>query len=192
MPESLVVCQGRSKNSQMTVREAIAWYWETPTEFPEQGTHSGYFYYSLLRSNQLHQLMPCVTSNARMADSTVSCLYAAIPIIFHESPLVAVILAGIPTTLFLYLRQSVLLPLPHRSAHSSCRFCQSPLSQHGSVLDTHHACSPAHWQNVTGSSLSSLYGTGADALDKILLFLSILILALYSFILREVTKRVPF
>ena len=41
-------------------------------------------------------------------------------------------------------------------------------------------------------SLASLYGTGADALDKLLLFLSILILALYSFILREVTKRVPF
>jgi len=35
-------------------------------------------------------------------------------------------------------------------------------------------------------------GTGADALDKLYFFIPILILALYSFILREVTKRVPF
>ena len=121
------------------------------TEFPEQDTHSGSCYYSLLRSDQLHLLTPCVNSNARMANSANSCLSAAIPIIFHESPLVAVILAGIPTTLFLYLRQSVLLPLPHRSAHSSCRFCLRHPSQHVSILGTHHACSPAHWLKATGS-----------------------------------------
>ena len=167
MPESLVVCQGRSKNSQMTVREAIAWYWETPTEFPEQGTHSGYFYYSLLRSNQLHQLMPCVTSNARMADSTVSCLYAAIPIIFHESPLVAIILAGFLTTLFLYLHQSVLQPLPLWSAHSSCRF----VWYHGFNMEA--SLIPITLVlRLTGRkqlalSLASIYGTGADALEKL-------------------------
>ena len=64
-------------------------------------------YYSLLWPDQLHLLMSCVTSNARMANSTGSCLGAAIPIIFHEFPLVAIILAGHPTTLFLYLSQSV-------------------------------------------------------------------------------------
>ena len=120
-------------------------------EFPEQGTHSGSCYYSNLCFDQLHLLMPCVTSNARMASSTASCLWAANPIIFHESPLVAIILAWLPTTLFRYLHQSVLQPLHLWSAHSSCRFCQSPLSQHGSILDTHHACSPAHWQKATGS-----------------------------------------
>ena len=64
-------------------------------------------YYSLLWPDQLHLLMSCVTSNARMANSTGYCLGAAIPIIFHECPLVAIILAGHPTTLFLYLSQSV-------------------------------------------------------------------------------------
>ena len=72
----------------------------------------GYCYYSLPCYDQVHLLMPCVTSNARMANSTVSCLCAAIPIIFHESPLVAIILAGLLTTLFLYLHQSVLQPYP--------------------------------------------------------------------------------
>ena len=67
----------------------------------------GYGYYSLLWPDQLYLLMPCVTINARMANSTVSCLYAAVPIIFHDSPLVAIILAGLLTTLFLYLSQSV-------------------------------------------------------------------------------------
>ena len=80
--------------------------------FPEQGTHSGSCYYSHLCFDQSHLLMPCVTINARMANSTMSRLSATIPIIFHESPLVAVILAGFPTTLFLYLSQSVLQPLP--------------------------------------------------------------------------------
>ena len=117
------------------------------TEFPEQGTHSGSCYYSILCFDKLHLLMLCVTSNARMANSTAFRLSAAIPIIFHESPLVAIILAGLLTTLFLYLRQSVLQPLPLWSAHSSCRFCQSLLSQHGSILGTHHTNSPAHWQN---------------------------------------------
>ena len=82
------------------------------TEFPEQGTHSGSCYYSILCFDKLHLLMLCVTSNARMANSTAFRLSATIPIIFHESPLVAVILAGFPTTLFLYLSQSVLQPLP--------------------------------------------------------------------------------
>ena len=54
-----------------------------------------YGYYSLLWPDQLHRLMSCVTSNARMANSTPSCLGAAVPIIFHKSPLVAVILAGL-------------------------------------------------------------------------------------------------
>ena len=136
--------------------------------------------------------MPCVTSNARMASSAASCLCAAIPIIFHESPLVAIILARLLTILFLYLHQSVLQPLPLWSAHSSCRLCLVMPSQHGSVLDTHHACSLTHWQNWAGSFSCIPIRHWCCALDKLLLFHFYFVLALYSFILREVTKRVPF
>ena len=118
--------------------------------------------------------MPCVTINARMANSTVSRLSAAVPIIFHESPLVAIILAGLLTTLFLYLRQSVLQPLPLWSAHSSCRFCLRHPSQHVSILGTHHACSQAHWQKATGSSLCIPIRHWCSALDKLNFFISIL------------------
>ena len=127
------------------------------TEFPEQDTHSGCCYYSLLRSDQLHLLTPCVNSNARMANSANSCLSAALPIIFHESPLVAIILARLLTILFLYLRQSVLQPLPLRSAHSLCRSCLGMPFQHRSNLGPHHACSPTHWQKATGSFSCILY-----------------------------------
>ena len=80
----------------------------------------GISYNALIWPDQLHRMMPCVTSNARMANNTPSCLGAAVPIIFHESPWVAIILAELPTTLFLSLRQSVLQPLPLWSAYSSC------------------------------------------------------------------------
>ena len=136
--------------------------------------------------------MPCVTINARMANSTPSCLSAAIPIIFHESPLVAFILAGLPTTLFLYLSQSVLQPLPLWSAHSSCRFVWNHGFNMEAILVPITLVLRLTGRKQLALSLASPYGTGADALDKLLLFLSILILALYSFILREVTKRVPF
>ena len=72
----------------------------------------GISYNALICFDQVHLLMPRVNSNARMANSTDSCLSAAVPIIFHESPLVAIILAGFLTTLFLYLHQSVLQPYP--------------------------------------------------------------------------------
>ena len=137
--------------------------------------------------------MPCVTINARMANSAASCLYAAVLIIFHESPLVAFILAGLPTTLFPYLSQSVLQPLPLWSSHSSCRIIHwLPTSVGEAWLVTITLVLRLTGRKQLALSLASLYGTGADALDKLLLFLSILILALYSFILREVTKRVPF
>ena len=136
--------------------------------------------------------MPRVNSNARMANSTDSCLSAAVPIIFHESPLVAIILTGLLTTLFLYLRQSVLQPLLLWSAHSSCRFVWYHGFNMEAILVPITLVLRLTGRIGLALSLSSLYGTCADALDKLLLFLSILILALYSFILREVTKRVPF
>ena len=112
--------------------------------------------------------MPCVTINARMANSTVSCLYAAIPIIFHESPLVAVILAGFPTTLFLYLSQSVLQPLPLWPAHSSCRIIHwLPTSVGEAWLVTITLVLRLTGRKQLALSLASLYGTGADALGKL-------------------------
>ena len=118
---------------------------------------------------------------------------AAIPIIFHEFPLVAIILAGHPTTLFLYLSQSVLQPLPLWPAHSSCRIIHwLPTSVGEAWLVTITLILRLTGRKQLALSLASLNGTGADALDKLYFFIPILILALYSFILREVTKRVPF
>ena len=125
-------------------------------------------------------------------DSTPFYWSAAIPIIFHESPLVAIILARLLTTLFLYLHQSMLQPYP------SGLLIHRVVSVWGCHLNMEAFLVPITLVlRLTGRmqlalSLTSLYGTGADALDKLELFLSILILALYSFILREVTKRVPF
>ena len=137
--------------------------------------------------------MPCVTINARMANSAASCLYAAVLIIFHESPLVAIILAGLPTTLFPYLSQSVLQPLPLWSSHSSCRIIHwLPTSVGEAWLVTITLVLRLTGRKQLALSRASLNGTGADALDKLYFFIPILILALYSFILREVTKRVPF
>ena len=135
--------------------------------FPEQGTHSGSCYYSHL-CYQLHLLLPYVTNNARMANSTGPCLGATVPIIFHEFPLVAIILAGHPTTLFLYLRQSVLQPLPLRSAHSSCRFDYwLPTSVGGAWLVTITFVLRLTGRIGLALSLASRYGTGADALGKL-------------------------
>ena len=112
--------------------------------------------------------MLCVTSNARMAGSTASCLDAAIPIIFHESPLVAIILAGLLTTLFLYIHQSVFQPLPLWSAHSSCRIVHwLPTSVWGAWLVLITLVLWLTGRKQLAFSLESLYGTGADALGKL-------------------------
>ena len=52
-------------------------------------------------------LMCCVYCHARMASSTSLCLGFAVPIIFHESPMVAFILCWFLTILFLSLRLPV-------------------------------------------------------------------------------------
>ena len=115
--------------------------------------------------------MPCVTINARIANSTASCLYAAVPIIFHESPLVAIILAGLLTTLFLYLRQSVLQSLPLWSAHSSCRIIHwLPTSVGEAWLVPITLVLRLTGRMQLALSLASLYGTCADALDKLYFF----------------------
>ena len=62
----------------------------------------------------------------------------------------------------------------------------------GAWLVAHHVRSTAYSTVVVCSSLFSSYtGTATDALCQLYFFISILILALYSFILREVTKREP-
>ena len=90
--------------------------------------------------------MCCVCSHARMASSTSLCLGFAVPIIFHESPMVAFILCRLLTILFLSQR----LPVQQPVIPLACSFIVSLLSevpsQHGSVPGTHHVCSPAHWQ----------------------------------------------
>ena len=112
--------------------------------------------------------MPCVTINARMANSTMSRLSATIPIVFHESPLVAIILAGFLTTLFLYLRQSVLQSLPLWSAHSSCRIIHwLPTSVGEAWLVPITLVLRLTGRKQLALYLASRYGTGADALGKL-------------------------
>ena len=119
--------------------------------------------------------MLCVISNARMAGSAASCLGATVPIIFHEFPLVAIILAGHPTTLFLYLSQSVLQPLPPWSAHSSCRIIHwLPTSVGEAWLVTITLVLRLTGRKQLVLSLASLYGTGTDALINSYFFISIL------------------
>ena len=65
----------------------------------------------LLHSTKLFISVPCLMccaySHARMASSTSLCLGFAVPIIFHESPMVAFILCWLLTILFLSLHLSV-------------------------------------------------------------------------------------
>ena len=62
----------------------------------------------------------------------------------------------------------------------------------GSMVVDHHACSPAHWLNPSGSFSCISYRHCAVSACKLLLFHFLFCLGLYLFILREVTKRVPF
>ena len=124
----------------------------------------GISYNALICFDQVHLLMPRVNSNARMANSTDSCLSAAVPIIFHESPLVAFILAGLPTTLFLYLSQSVLQPLPLWSAHSSCRFVWNHGFNMEAILVPITLVLRLTGRKQLSLSLASHDGTCADAL----------------------------
>ena len=127
----------------------------------------GYGYYSLLWPDQLYLLMPCVTINARMANSTVSCLYAAVPIIFHESPLVAIILAGLLTTLFLYLHQSMLQPYPSGLLIHRVVSVSHPCLNMEAILVPITLVLRLTGRKQLALSLASLYGTGADALGKL-------------------------
>ena len=78
--------------------------------------------------------MCCVYSHARIASSASLWLGFAVPIIFHESPMVAFILCWLLTILFLSLRLPVYQPV----IPLACSFIVSLLSevpsQHGSIL----------------------------------------------------------
>ena len=126
-----------------------------------------------------------------MASSTSLCLSFAVPFIFHESPMVAFILC-----------HASYYPLPV-SAFIGVAAC------HPFSLLIHRVVYSLRYRLNMGASLvlitlvlrltgrnNWLFFNSITALlpmrSQLILFLSILILALYSFILREVTKRVPF
>ena len=135
-----------------------------------------------------------VSKKARIADSAAYSLCTAAPLPFGYLHFADIVDAELLTTLSLYLctnRCHSLLPL--WSAHASCR------------LDPWLATSTlvAWLVPITlilrltvriplALSLASPTGTVPSALVNSYFFISILILALYLFILREVTKRVPF
>ena len=122
------------------------------------------------------------------------CLSAATPLPFGYLHFADIADAVLLTTLSLYLCTNRYYSLlPFWSAHASCR------------LD--HWLSTSAWEawlvaitlvlRLTcriplALSLASPIGTVPSALVHSYFFISILILALYLFILREVTKRVPF
>ena len=135
--------------------------------FPEQARTQGYFYYSLLWPDQLHLLMPCVTSNARMASSAALCLVLPSPSSFMN--------------LLWLLLSSLGFLLP-----SSCIYVNRCCSLYPTGLLIHRVVSVSHpclnieailvsitlVLRLTGRkqlalSLASLSGTGADALDKL-------------------------
>ena len=98
------------------------------------------------------------------------------------------------TTLFLSLIAiSVAATHPFWSAHiTAVRLGLSCLNIGSMVGIPSHSFSGLLPADTVCSSLFSSYtGTATDALCQLYFFISILILALYSFILREVTKREP-
>ena len=90
--------------------------------------------------------MCCVCSHARIASSASLWLGFAVPIIFHESPMVAFILCWFLTILFLSLRLPVYQPVIPLACSFIVSLLSEVLSQHGSIPGTYHVCSPAHWQ----------------------------------------------
>ena len=162
------------------------------TEYPEQGTHSGKTaitpFYGLISHIEWWPVSPAMPV---WPDSTMLCLYAAAPLSFMNLLWLLSSLQG-----FL-LSSSCLWANRCSSLYPSGLLIHRVVSVWGCCLNMEAILVPITLVlRLTGRkqlalSLASLYGTGADALDKLLLFLSILILALYSFILREVTKREP-
>ena len=139
-------------------------------------------------------LMCRVSKDARIADSAAYCLCAATPLPFGYLHFADIVDAALLTTLSPYLctyRCHSRLPI----WGCSCIMSFGTLLAHfclGSMVGDHHACSPAHWLNPSGSFSCISYRYCAVSACKLLLFHFLFCLGLYLFILREVTKRVPF
>ena len=135
--------------------------------------------------------MCCVCSHARMASSASLCLDFAVPIIFHESPMVAFILCHasyypLPVSAFIGVAACHPFSLLIHLVVYSLRY---RLNMGASLV----LITLVFW--LTGRNNWLFFHSITALLPmryQLILFLSILILALYSFILREVTKRVPF
>ena len=135
--------------------------------------------------------MCCVYSHARMASSASLCLGFAVPIIYHESPMVAFILCRAsyyPLPVSAFIGVAACHPFS-QLIHLVVSYLRYRLNMGASLV----LITLVFW--LTGRS-NWLFSHSITALlpmrYQLILFLSILILALYSFILREVTKRVPF
>ena len=139
-------------------------------------------------------LMYCVTDFARIADGTGSSLVSASLQSF----------IGFPLCHDWFCRYCVShypLPVsgsnrccsyhPFRSAHASAVWLGLSCLNIRSMVGVHHARSLAYLTVVVCPSLFTPIRHCADALYQLYFFISILILALYLFILREVTKREP-
>ena len=138
-------------------------------------------------------LMCRVSKKARIADSAAS-VYVLPP---HYLSVISIL----PTLLMprFSLPSSCISALIGVTAYyplvCSCIMSFGSLVAHfylGSMVGDHHACSPAHWLNPSGSFSCISYRHCAVSACELLLFHFYFVLALYLFILREVTKRVPF
>ena len=117
-------------------------------------------------------------------------VWFSVPIIFHESPMVAFILCWasyypLPVSAFIGVA----------ACHPFSLLIHRVVAVWGTVSTWEHSW---HSSRLFSGSLAEATGSSYSITAlipmryQLILFLSILILALYSFILREVTKRVPF
>lgn len=135
--------------------------------------------------------MCCVCSHARMASSTSSVWALPSPLSFMNLQWLLSSYAGFllsSSCLCVYRCSSLVIPL-------ACSFILSFILW-GTVSTWEH---PWYSSRLFSGSLAEATGFFFHSItallpmrSQLILFLSILILALYSFILREVTKRVPF
>ena len=113
-----------------------------------------------------------VSKKARITDGTAYSLYTATPLPFVYLHFADIVDVALLTTLSLYLctnRCHSLLPL--WSAHASCCLVlRLPTSVWGAMVDDHHACSPAHWLNPSGSFSCISYWHYAVSACELLLF----------------------
>ena len=183
-PECLVVCFAGA-NTLNAFGNACSW-WGLHLVFGYYGTYSVFSFVSWL--------MCRVSKDARITDGTAYSLYTATPLPFVYLHFADIVDVALLTTLSLYLctnRCHSLLPI--WSAHASCRLILwLPTSTLAAWLVAITLVLRLTGWIPLALSLASPIGTVPSALVNSYFFISILILALYLFILREVTKRVPF